>query len=387
MPSLSDRMRNFIFEEKLDGLLLLGDGLCNLDLYYLSRFFAPDRFALLANSSSNSIVLLVSSMEMVRAVKESVADRVESTSDYNILEKLHQFNKPHEAYVAVLKEFLREHGVKSLGVLGNFPVKFYQDLQGEFSLSIVESPFSEWRAVKTSEEIEAVKYVQQSNDLAMGAALNLISHSHPKGDFLELGGELLTSERVKSTIDLVLLKNGCESTDTIVAGGLKAADPHCSGSGPLPANAPIVIDIFPRSKSNRYFADMTRTVLKGEADIQFAEMYEAVFESQKVGLEAVRAGTTGSEVHAKVSEVFVEMGYPETGDRGFMHSTGHGVGLEIHEKPSISEVGGTLCSGNVITVEPGLYYPELGGVRLEDLLVVTDNGCDNLTKVEKRLIL
>ncbi len=379
----SDNISDFLVKQGLDGFLLLGDSLCNLDLYYLSSFFAPDRFALLA---SDSLSILVSGMEKSRATKESGAN-VESTSDYGIMEKLKLFEKPEDAYVAVLKEFLQNHNVKRLGISGDFPVKMYQRLAEEFALKITESPVSGWRAVKSSVEIEAIRRSQRACESAMKAAIDVIGRSQPKGELLLFDGTPLTSEKVKFAIDVALLEMGCEATDTIVTGGKDAADPHCNGSGPLPSNAPIVIDIFPRSKTSRYFADMTRTVLRGEADPDVVDLYDAVLEAQNAGLKAVKAGTTGKEVHARVCDVFKESGYPEREERGFIHSTGHGVGLEIHERPSLSEVGGILECGNVVTVEPGLYYPELAGVRLEDLVVVTSSGCDNLTKLEKRLIL
>jgi Xaa-Pro aminopeptidase len=380
----SQRTGKFLSDHELDGFLLLGDSLCNLDIYYLSRFLAPDRFALLASSS---LSILVSGMEEGRAKKESGADEVASTSDYGIMEKLAKFDRPEDAYVAVLKEFLRDRDVKKLGVSGDFPVRVYLDLAADFDISIHESPVSEWRGVKTLEEIEAIKFSQRACEDAMKVAIELIRNSLPSGDVLIFGGEPLTSEKVKSAIDVALLEKGCEAQDTIVAGGKDAADPHCSGSGPLPANSPIVIDIFPRSKRSRYFADMTRTVLRGEADQKVVEIYQAVAAAQEAGIAAVRAGATGKEVHAKVCEIFEERGYPEREGRGFIHSTGHGVGLAVHERPSLSEVGGALAGGNVVTVEPGLYYPELGGVRLEDLVVVRKGGCENLTSLEKRLIL
>ena len=386
MPSSSQRAGKFLSDHGLDGFLLLGDSLCNLDIYYLSRFLAPDRFALLATASSSPSIL-VSAMEEGRAKKESCADEVVSTSDYGIGEKLARFDRPEEAYVAVLKEFLRDRGVKKLGVFGDFPVRIYLDLADDFGISVLDSPVREMREVKTPTEIEAIKYSQRACEEAMSVAIEMIRRSRPSGEVLVLEGEPLTSERVKSAIDVALLERGCEAEDTIVAGGIDAADPHCNGSGPLPADAPIVIDIFPRSKRTRYFADMTRTVLRGEAEEEVVEIYGAVLAAQEAGIAAVRAGATGSEVHSKVCEVFEERGYPEREGRGFIHSTGHGVGLAVHERPSLSEVGKTLAENNVVTVEPGLYYPELGGVRLEDLLVVKEGGCENLTSLEKRLIL
>jgi len=384
MPSSSQTTGKFLSDHELDGFLLLGASPCNLDIYYLSRFLAPDRFALLAASS---LSILVSGMEEGRAKKESGADEVASTSDYGMMEKLAKFDRPEDAYIEVLKEFLQDCGVRRLGVSGDFPVRVYMDLAADFEVSVLDSPVSEWREVKTSEEIEYIKYSQKACEVAMKVAIEMIRNSRPSGDIPILEGEPLTSEKVKSAIDVALLEKGCEAQDTIVAGGIDAADPHCSGIGPLPANSPIVIDIFPRSKRSRYFADMTRTVLRGEADQKIVEIYQAVLAAQEGGIAAVRAGATGKEVHAKVCEIFEDQGYPEREGRGFIHSTGHGVGLAIHERPSLSEVGGGLVEGNVVTVEPGLYYPELGGVRLEDLVVVRKDGCDNLTNLEKRLIL
>jgi Xaa-Pro aminopeptidase len=384
MPLSSQRTGKFLSDNELDGFLLLGDSLCNLDIYYLSRFLAPDRFALLASSS---LSILVSGMEEGRAKKESEADEVVSTSDYGMVEKLARFDRPEDAYVEVLKEFLQDRNVKRLGVPGDFPVRVYMDLAADFEVSVLDSPASEWRQVKTPEEIEYIKYSQRACEGAMKVAIEMIKNSRPSGEHLTFEGEPLTSEKVLSAIDVALLEKGCEAQETIVAGGEDAADPHFSGSGPLPANSPIVIDIFPRSKRMRYFADMTRTVLRGEADQKVVEIYQAVLAAQEAGIAAVRAGATGKEVHAKVCDIFEERGYAEREGRGFIHSTGHGVGLAIHERPSLSEVGKTLEEGNVVTVEPGLYYPELGGVRLEDLVVVGKDGCDNLTNLEKRLIL
>ena len=217
--------------------------------------------------------------------------------------------------------------------------------------------------------------------------MDLIASSEPRGDILCRQGQPITSEQVRSAIDISLLEDGCEAADTIVAGGFQAADPHTRGTGPLPANSPIVIDIFPRSKTHRYYADMTRTVLRGEAPLEVKELYDSVLAAQEAGIGAIRNGISGEEVHSIVSDVFLEMGYPERDGCGFNHSTGHGVGLDVHELPSLGEGGDILETSQVVTVEPGLYYPDIGGVRLEDLLVVRDRGCQNLTCFERDLIL
>jgi Xaa-Pro aminopeptidase len=380
---MDKKRRDFLNEYNLDGLLFVGDSICDQDMYYLSRFLTTDRFTLLA---SDRIHLLVSSMEQGRASKESFADVVVNTSDFGIAEKLKESKKPEEAYLEVLREFLLDLGIKHLGLPNRFPAGIYSYLSRDFDITLLESPVSRWRAVKTDEEIEAIKAVQKACAQAMSLAVELIARSRPKGDYLYLEDDPMTSEMLRAVIEVALLERGCDAVDTIVAGGIAAADPHARGSGPLPANAPIVIDIFPRSKSSRYFADMTRTVLKGEASLEAEEMYDAVLDAQLTGLGAIRAGASGKEVHSGVCQVFHDRGYPEREGKGFIHSTGHGVGLSVHERPSLGQAEDILEVNNVVTVEPGLYYPEIGGIRLEDLVVVTARGCENLTNFERRLV-
>lgn len=380
---MQTRLKKYLEEQNLDGLLLIGDSICDPDMYYLTRFSAVDRFTILA---ADIVTMLVSSMELRRAVHESSADSVVSTTDYGIREKIRTSGKPREAYAAALVEFLRDHGMHRIGVPERFPVGIFAPISKEFQTSIVESPISRWREVKSDLEIESIKKVQRACEKAMRLAIKSISRSKPKGDYIFADGDPLTSEKVRSTIEIALLEEGCDAVDTIVAGGIAAANPHARGSGPLPSNSPIVIDIFPQSKSTRYFADMTRTVVRGEASPEVVEIYEAVAAAQNAGIESVRAGVDGKEVHAGVSQIFKDRGYPEGDNSGFIHSTGHGVGLEVHERPSLSEAGDVLQAGSVVTVEPGLYYPDLGGVRLEDLLVARPYGRDNLTEFERRLV-
>ena len=381
---MQSRIQSFLEASNLDGFLFVGDSISDADMYYLSHFLAGDRFALLAQEETT---LLVSSMEKGRAKKESTADIVLSTSEYEIMDKLKKSGKPDQAYLEVQKEFLCDHGVSRVGVPNRFPAGIFQHLTRDFEVKILESPATRYRAVKTDREIADITSTQRACERAMRKAVDQIAGSEPRGDLLFYHDRPLLSEQVRGTIEVSLLEEACETMDTIVAGGRDAADPHVRGSGPLPANAPIVIDIFPRSKVSRYYADMTRTVLKGEASLEVREIYDAVSQAQDVGLKAIRSGVSGKVVHSSVAQVFRELGFPETDGCGFTHSTGHGVGLDVHEKPSLSEIGETLLTAQVVTVEPGLYYPQIGGVRLEDLVVVTENGCENLTHFEKKLVL
>jgi len=377
-------LKSLLIESNLDSFLFIGDSVCDCDMYYLSHFLSQDRFTILAQ---DDIAMLVSSMEMGRARKESIAEEVMSTSDYGIMEKLKVSGNPDQAYLQVLGEFLHDRGARRIGVPFRFPAGIYRHLAEDFEIAILESPLARQRAVKTAEELAAIRVAQNGCEKAMRQAVNIIAASEPQGDYLLRQGRPLTSEDVRSAIEVALLEEGCEAVDTIVAGGASAADPHSRGRGPLPANEPIVIDIFPRSKALRYFADMTRTVVRGEASLEVEEIYEAVLAAQNAGLECISSGVSGKEVHARVALVFREHGYPEQDRIGFTHSTGHGVGLNIHERPSLSEAGDLLEANNVVTVEPGLYYPEIGGVRLEDLVAVTAKGCENLTHFEKNLII
>jgi Xaa-Pro aminopeptidase len=200
----------------------------------------------------------------------------------------------------------------------------------------------------------------------------------------------LTSEKLRAVIDTAILQTCGVANHTIVAGGRQGCDPHEPGHGPLRAHEPIILDIFPRSQKTGYFGDITRTVVRGRASEAVRRLYETVLQGQLLAFRKVRANTSTAEVHRAVQELFDKKGY-KTGRRhgrmeGFFHGTGHGVGLEIHEAPRLGASStGVLQPGHVVTVEPGLYYPELGGVRLEDVALVTKNGPRNLTRFEKIL--
>ena len=200
----------------------------------------------------------------------------------------------------------------------------------------------------------------------------------------------LTSEKLRAIIDTAILQAGGVASHTIVAGGQQACDPHEQGHGVLRAREPIILDVFPRSQKTGYFGDITRTVVRGRASDPVRKMYDAVERGQAAAFAAMRHQTPTADIHQKVQEVFASAGY-KTGKfngrmQGFFHGTGHGLGLELHEEPRVSPIStGALRAGQVVTVEPGLYYPGIGGVRLEDVAHITANGPRNLTKFEKVL--
>jgi Xaa-Pro aminopeptidase len=207
---------------------------------------------------------------------------------------------------------------------------------------------------------------------------------------LRYQGSPLTSEKLRAIIDTAILREGGQANRTIVAGGRQGCDPHESGHGPLRAHEPIILDIFPRSQTTGYFGDMTRTVVRGRAGDAVRKLFDTVLRGQTLAFGKIRAGVPTTEVHKTVQAFFDLQGYKTAkragGMEGFFHGTGHGLGLEIHEAPRMSvNSTGVLQSGHVVTVEPGLYYPGIGGVRLEDVALVTETGFRKLSRFEKVL--
>ncbi|MBI3321398.1 MAG: aminopeptidase P family protein, partial [Candidatus Omnitrophica bacterium] len=206
---------------------------------------------------------------------------------------------------------------------------------------------------------------------------------------LWLGGKPLTAELLRKAMHLTMMERDCVAQHTIVACGIQAVDPHNEGSGVLKANEPIVMDVFPQHATSRYFADITRTVVKGRASPKVKRMFEAVSEGQEIAFRMIKDGVDGSAIHRAILDSFERQDF-KTGEQdgrmqGFFHGTGHGVGLEIHEPPRVSTKPDLLKAGMVVTVEPGLYYLDAGGMRIEDMVVVTKAGCRILTEAPKIL--
>jgi len=379
----------FLDEQGVDGYLVRADG-DDSDQRYLSGFDAPDPYATLYDGD---VHLLVSSLEYGRARKESAAATVARHAEYDYRAKAEEYGQ-QAAGDRVLQAFLEEHGASEVAVPESFPVGVADALR-ELGTTVDperDGVMTRIRAVKTDEEIGHVRAAQQANERAMARAEQLIREAEVDGEGrLAHDGEALTSERVKREIEMELLRADHALDETIVACGRNAADPHDRGSGPLRVDQPVIIDIFPRGKESGYFADMTRTFLKGEPGDTVREWYDLTAEAQDAALAAIEPGATGEAVHDAVCDVYEDAGYPtlrsdESTETGFIHSTGHGVGLDVHELPRVAPGGEELEPGHVITVEPGLYDPDVGGVRIEDLVVVTEDGYENLTSYPRELV-
>lgn len=376
-------------EAGTDAYLMTGN-IHNSDIYYVTRFLAADEFAYLQTAAGDEI-LLISEMERGRAQIESRVSIIKTIQDFGYREKFKEKKDASVAYAGCISELFAEERVKRVAVPYDFPTFYSNSLkEAGFDVVPVKSPFRRMRSRKKPEEIEAIKYAQMAGEKAMEAAIAVIAGAEEKGGILYHKGQPLTGIKVNSVIDHTLLDFGCETEEIIVSCGEDTANCHGTTAGLLRANAPIILDIFPRSKKKRYFADMTRTVIFGEATKELKKMYEAVLAAQEKALAMIKPGVSAANVHNAVCDTFEKLGYDtyKSGSKvGFIHSTGHGVGLDVHELPSIGESEVLLEKGNVITIEPGLYYPEIGGIRLEDLVLVTESGCENLTSLEKRFTL
>ena len=354
------------------------------NLYYATRFMAPDPFIYLEIKGERLMVM--SDLEMDRARTQASVDRVLSYSDIEQKAKKQGIKDP--TAVDIVHVVLKESKIRRLSVPANFPVIHAARLQERgYSLKPKRDPFYEQRVVKTAEEVRHIEDAQRATEEAVAAAHALLHRAEIKDEQLWLDGEVVTSERIKKFVNVKLMERDCIAQHTIVAGGEQACDPHNEGSGPLPAHRSIIFDVFPRSATSRYFADMSRTVIRGKVSAELKRLYGAVKDAQEDAIDKIKDGADGMKIHQGICARFEKAGY-KTGlvngrMQGYFHGTGHGVGLDIHEAPRISRTGSLLQEGHVVTVEPGLYYPGLGAVRIEDMVLVTKDGCRNLTNFKK----
>jgi Xaa-Pro aminopeptidase len=269
-----------------------------------------------------------------------------------------------------------------------FPLALAERLrEAGIDLRTDRETFSSRRRVKSEAELAGIRRAQRAAEAGMDAARDLLRRAESNGNGLAVDGEPLTVERVRQAIRSAFVAHGMASDEFIVAPGAQGAMGHELGHGPISAGVPIVIDVWPKDPETGCYADMTRTYVVGDVPAEIVEYHRLVKEALDRSLEATRAGVPGRDVFELVCEVFEAAGYPtqlskrpgEVLENGFFHGLGHGVGLEVHEPPWLGRAPGELIAGDVVTLEPGLYRQGFGGVRLEDLVLVTDGGAENLT--------
>jgi len=373
-------------EREFDALVMIAASEHDADLYYVTRFLAPDALAFFDFGGHRA--LLASDLEFGRAAHQARVDEVLPLATYEARAKERGIERP--SLIDAVAIVLEERKARRLLVPASFGLGYAEGLRERgFEVRHRKDPFFAERGVKSQEEVGHIAEAQRATESAMALAIDLIREADVRDGGLTRQGRPLTSEEVRRRVAIHLLERDYVTPETIVAGGDQGCDPHHRGSGPLRAGESIILDIFPRSIRTRYWGDLTRTVVKGRAPDRLKRMYDAVLAAQAKALALVRDGADGRAIHEDVCQVFVAQGF-ETGSangkpQGFIHGTGHGVGLEIHEPPRISKAGVPLRAGQVVTIEPGLYYPGVGAIRIEDLVVVTPAGLLNLTSFPKVL--
>jgi len=355
------------------------------DMLYATRIFIGDPFIFLQQKGKRTLVL--SDLEIDRAKKNAKADEFVM---FNQLEREVQGKaKKAPPYEKVLAHFLTKRGVKRAIVPASFPLGFANEIKRNgIALETSNGLFWPAREKKTAEEIRLLERALRMTETGMKRGMEILKASKPgTGKRLKWCGKTLSSEILRAEIDSAILRAGGVPTNTIVAGGDQACDPHERGFGPLRADSLIILDIFPRDGKTGYWGDMTRTVVRGRASEQQRKLWEAVKAGQALALKRIKGGVDGMSIHQAITELFERRGFPtevRNGRRvGFFHGTGHGLGLEIHEYPRLQKV--VLKAGQCLTVEPGLYYPGIGGARIEDVVIVEKTGCRILSRFPKHL--
>jgi len=369
--------------------LMIADSEHDADMLYATGMFVPDAF--IAIEIDGRWHGLLSPLEVDRARKQARLDEVHLDTDW----RAQAATLSRSGLAAVAAAFLHAKGISDIQVPAHFPFGYAEQLRSwGFTIAPVNGAFFPSRIIKNNSEINALGRAEQLTRKAMQQAESYLAACGIGDDGIlrdHDSGKKVKSADVRRVIETFLIGQGAMPAHTIVACGREGADPDNIGSGFIRARQTSIIDIFPRVLKTGYWGDMTRTYVKGKASPELKKLYRTVREGQDIGLSMVAAGVNGADIHGAITAHFDKQGFPTRTIRGkqsgFFHGTGHGVGLEIHEAPRISTSNDVLQAGQVVTVEPGLYYPGLGGVRLEDMVVVRDGGCDNLTRHKRQMVI
>jgi Xaa-Pro aminopeptidase len=369
-----------------DAVLIYADSMRSADLRHAVPLAVPDPFLYAETNGTRHV--FSNSMEAAR-LQELGLFEVHVAEDFGFDELIEQGLGWRELEAQLALRSVASLGTKRFAVPENFPVWLADRLRAEgVELEVDQDLFDERRRVKTEAQLAGMRRAQQAAEAAMDTCRDLLRRSEVSGDDLVLDGEPLTVERVKSAMTATFAAHDTTADEYIVAPGAQGAVGHDMGSGPIRAGVPIVVDIWPRDNASAVYTDMTRTYVVGDVPDDVREWHRLVKEALDRAISEVRAGADARSIFDGTCEIFEAAGEPtqrtkEPGEPladGFFHGLGHGVGLEVHEAPGLGRVADKeLVAGDVVTIEPGLYRAGYGGVRLEDIVLVTENGAENLT--------
>ncbi len=368
-------------------VLIYGDTMRSPELRHEVPVLIPDPF-LYAEKDGRRVVIL-HSLEIPRVREDAPGLEIVALEKLGTDELFAQGLKAWEIELEVALRGCRELGIDHAVVPPSFPVGHADHLRANgVEVAVERDLFDNRRRAKTSTEIAGIRRAQRACEAALDASRELLRRAEANGAGLEVDGEPLTCERIKRVIEDVFADHDVEGSDMIVSHGPQTAVGHNMGSGQIAPNEPVVFDLFPRDRATGCYSDMTRTYVVGDPSDEVKEWYALVKRALETSTAGVKPGVNGRTLFELVCEQFHEAGYKtqlnkepgEVLEDGFFHSLGHGVGLEVHELPSMGRSGQELVPGDVITIEPGLYRSGYGGLRLEDIVLVTEDGYEVLTK-------
>ena len=373
-----------LYKKNIKNYLLYGMSEYNADIFYITEFFTSDPFVIFKIKGKSHVI--VSSLDYQRAIKKSIINYVHSLENWiRITKKL--FKKDSINLAEIITCFARYYKVNNFVVSDCFPFGLASDLQKlKITLEIQLNPLFPKRLIKNEKIVKKICHANSLGAASFSIVEKILKSSKIKNKKIYYRNRILTSEYLRLQIETLCLKKGGVATKTIVAGGNQACDPHCIGSGPLKANELIIIDIFPRIIETGYYGDMTRTFLKGTPNEQQKKIFIHVKNAQKIAFETIKANVDSNIVQKKIYSYFFSKGFKtkkrDNVKTGFTHNIIHGIGLDLHESLGIKN--SILKSGMTITVEPGLYYPNIGAVRIEDVVLIHKNGLRLLSNYHYR---
>jgi Xaa-Pro aminopeptidase len=367
-------------------VLIYGDTVRSPELRHEVPVSIADEFLYAEKGERRAVIL--HSLEIPRVREEAPELEIIPLEDLGLDELFEQGLQGWEVTLELSVRACRELGITSAAVPAAFPVAQADHLRANgVELVVDRDLFDDRRRSKNETELRGIRNAQRACEAALDASRDLLRRSRANGAGLEVDGEPLTSERLKRVIEDVFADHAVEGGEMIVAHGPQSAVGHDMGSGQIAPNEPIVIDLFPRDKATGCHSDMTRTYVVGEPSDEVKEWYRLVKEALDTSTAGVKPGVNGRELFEEVCELFHGAGYPtplhkepgEVLEDGFFHGLGHGVGLEVHELPNLGRTGQDFVPGDVLTIEPGLYRSGYGGLRLEDVVLVTESGHEVIT--------
>jgi Xaa-Pro aminopeptidase len=369
-----------------DAALIYADSFRSADMRHAVPLGVPDPF-LYAEENGNRHVF-ASSMEATR-LRELGLFEVHVHEELGFDELMESGVDYRELGAQLALRAVASLGLERATVPDDFPVWLADRLRADgVELDVDQELFDDRRRAKTEAQLAGMKRAQRAAEAAMDACRELLRRAEARGDELLLDGEQLTVERVKADMNVVFAAHDTTADEYIVAPGAQGAVGHDMGSGPIRPGAPLVVDIFPRDNASAVYTDMTRTFLVGDVPDEVREWHRLCKEALDAAVTEIRVGVDARAVFDVTCDIFEAAGEPtqrtkqpgETLADGFFHGLGHGVGLEVHEEPGMGRLASKkLVAGDVVTVEPGLYRAGYGGVRLEDIVLVTENGAEVLT--------